>query len=86
MFTDALLIVVNTILQGHYNYYISLIKRTQLNMAKITLEEVLAAAYEMRNAQYCEQLTHSYYWADKARYLEKQFDNLIDWHFNDNHV
>ena len=55
-------------------------------MPKITLEEVLAAAYEMRNAQYCEQLTHSYYWADKARYLEKQFDNLIDWQFNDNHV
>ena len=55
-------------------------------MAKVTLEEILAAACEMRNAQYCEQLTHSYYWADKARYLEKQFDNLIDWHFNDNHV
>ena len=55
-------------------------------MPKITLDEVLTAAYEMRNAQYCEQLTRSYYWADKARYLEKQFDNLIDWHFNNNHV
>ena len=52
----------------------------------IDLQQVLNLAAELRNAQYCEQLTHSNYWADKARYLERQFDTLIGWQFNDNHV
>lgn len=50
------------------------------------LQLVLELAAEMRNAQYCEQLTHSNYWADKARGLEKQFDNLIGWRFSDNRI